>query len=126
MRRHYRTLAPPEFLDTVDAHARAVAAGDGGRARSYVSERTLEAHDAALLRIGSIRPLSGYDVIARARLGRHYIVKVRFHDAGGKNVTLQNRWHNENAGGWRIVEVEDIDIRPPWVKPAIPTVSANA
>jgi hypothetical protein len=125
MLRHHRTLAPPELVDTVDAHARAVAAGDDGRARSYVSERTADAHDAALSRLALIRPLNGYEVIARARLGHHYIVKVRFHGADGKNVTLQNRWHNENADGWRVVEVEDIGIRPPWVKPAQATVSTD-
>lgn len=122
----HRTLTPPELVDTVDAHARAMAASDDARARSYVSARAVEAHEAALVRIGSIRPLIRYDIIARARLGHHYIVKVRFHGAGGKNVTLQNRWHNEAASGWRIVEVEDIGIRPPWVKPANPMVTTDA
>ena len=125
MGKQYRTLASPEFFDAVEAHARAVATGDAS-AGSSVSERAFEAHEAALVRISSIRPLRGYAVIARARLGQHYIVKVRFDGAGGESVTLQNRWHKEDSGRWRIVEVEDIGIRPPWVKPEKPTVIANA
>ncbi len=125
MAKHYHTLAPPDLLDAVDAHARALCGGDDRRAASFISERALQAHQEALARITTIRPLRGYEVIARARLGRHYIVKVRFHGEAA-NVTLQNRWHSDDSHQWRVVEVEDIDLRRPWVKPDKPTVTANA
>jgi hypothetical protein len=112
-----RTGLPPELEAAVTAHAAAMAAGDERGAAAFVDERAASAANAAIARAASIRPLSGCEVIARARLGLHYIVKLRLTGAAGAKVTLQNRWHQESGGAWRLIEIEDAGLRSPWKKP---------
>ena len=111
-----RTVFPAELADAVAAHATALVAGDDGGAAKFVNDRAAAAFGAAIKRGASMRPFKGYEVIARARLGFQYIVKVRVHGAAG-DLTLQNRWHEEGNGDWRIVEVEDLGLQSPWKKP---------
>ena len=111
-----RFIFPPELDQAVAAHAQAVRAGDGEAAERYVLAVALEAHRAALRRAAAINPPHEFEVIARARLGHQYFVKVRFREAG-ESFTLQNRWLRENDGPWRIIEVEDLAVRSPWTKP---------
>jgi len=118
--KHHQTLVPGELTAAIEAHARALAAGDVRAAETWVDPRALEAHRAATGRAAEILPLAGFELIARARIGFHYIVKIRFHGAGGGNLPLQNRWAENAAGAWRIVELEDLGLRSPWKKPDKP------
>jgi hypothetical protein len=110
------TVFPPELADAVAAHAAAMVVGDEGGAAKFVNDRAAAAFGAAIKRGASMRPFTSYEVIARARLGFQYIVKVRAHGTAG-DLTLQNRWHKEDDGNWRIVEIEDLGLQSPWKKP---------
>src|SRR5216684_1229446 len=108
-----RTVVPIELDESVAGHASAFSHGDDRAAERFVVNSALEAPRA-------------FEVLARARLGLHYVVKVRFH-RDGREVLLQNRWRMEPDGTWRIVEVEDLGLRSPWTKPdQTQPVNANA
>ena len=128
--KRYRALVPDELREAFEAYARAVLASDladDPAVEEFVAVRARESHRGALAKIAAAGPLSGYSILARARLGFHYVIKVRFSAAGGSEVTLQNRWCDEKSAGWRIVEVEDLGLRSPWKRPDQPAaVNHNA
>jgi hypothetical protein len=126
MRKQHQRLIPDELLQAIDVHARAIIAGDSPTAERFVEERANEAHRAALARINSGARPSAFEVIARARLGGHYIVKIRFLRDQKSVAAIQNRWRCED-GRWGIAEVEDLGLHSPWKKPDKPAeVNANA
>lgn len=121
-----RTRVPIELDESVGGHASAFAHGDDRAAEGFVASGALEAHRAASARSLKLGAPREFEVLARARLGLHYVVKVRFH-RDGREVLLQNRWRIEPDGTWRIVEVEDLGLRSPWIKPdQTQTVNGNA
>ena len=108
------------------AQAAATVANDIATANRFIDPRADSAIADALAPTASIRPLAGYAVTARARLGFHYLVKVRFAGRSGDFV-LQNRWSRNDDGQWRIIECDDLGVQSPWKKPNKPdTVAANA
>jgi hypothetical protein len=111
-----RTVVPIELDESVAGHASAFSHGDERAAERFVVNAALEAHRAAFARSSALSAPREFEVLARARLGLHYVVKVRFH-RDGREVALQNRWRREPDGTWRIVEVEDLGLRSPWTKP---------
>jgi hypothetical protein len=110
-----RTVYPPELETAVIAHAAATVAGDDRGAAHFVSGRAQEAFGAVLQRAASMRPFDHYEVIARARLGFQYLVKLRLRGKAG-DLNLQNRWAADRDE-WRIAEIEDLGLRSPWKKP---------
>jgi hypothetical protein len=126
MKKHYLAIVPDDLLAAAQAHARALADGDSDTAAAFVDARAEQAYRAALARVSMLRPPVHFDIIARARLGFHFIVKVRFHGAGGDSATFQNRWRQEDGPKWRIVEIDDLGLQSPWTKPEKPMVNANA
>lgn len=121
-----RTVVPIELDESVAGHASAFSQGDDRAAERFVVKAALEAHSAAFARSSALSAPREFEVLARARLGLHYVVKVRFH-RDGRAVLLQNRWRMEPDGKWRIVEVEDLGLRSPWTKPDLTqTVNGNA
>jgi hypothetical protein len=121
-----RTMVPIELDESVAGHARAFSHGEDRAAERFVVSAALEAHRAASARSSALGAPCEYEVLARARLGLHYVVKVHFH-RDGREVLLQNRWRMEPDGAWRIVEVEDLGLRSPWTKPEKnQTVTGNA
>ena len=109
-----RTGLPPELEIAIAAYTAALAAGDHGGATALVDGR---ADAAVIARVASIGPAGRVDVIARARLGHQYLVKLRLTGAAGTTMTLQSRWHKANGGAWRLIEVEDAGLQSPWQKP---------
>jgi hypothetical protein len=104
----------PELEAAIDAHARAVCGGDQAAAEQLLETRALEGHRAGWAAASANHPFQGFEVLARARIGSHYIVKVRWHSASGE-VLWQNRWAQIADGRWLIAEVEDLTIkRTPW------------
>jgi len=121
-----RRVVPIELDASVAGHASAFSHGDDRAAERFVVNTALEAHRAAFARSSAIGVPREFEVLARARLGLHYVVKVRFH-SDGREVLLQNRWRMEPDGTWRIVEVEDLGLRSPWTKPDLTqSVNGNA
>ena len=121
-----RTVVPIELDQSVAGHASAFSHGDERTAEGFVANAALEAHRAPFARSSALGAPCAFEVLARARLGLHYVVKVRFHHEG-REVLLQNRWRMEPDGTWRIVEVEDLGLRSPWIKPEkAQPVSGNA
>lgn len=117
--KQYRTIIPGELREAVAGHAGAVIEGNEASAEGWVEGLALEGHRAALKHAAEIRPLRNFELIAHARLGFQFIVKVRFHGAGG-NLPLQVRWRRQNGSGWRIVEVENLNEHSPWRRPDKP------
>jgi hypothetical protein len=111
-----RTMVPIELDESVAGHASAFSRGDDRAAERFVVNAALEAHRATFARSSAVGTPREFEVLARARLGLHYVVKVRFH-RDGREALLQNRWCKEADGTWRIVEVEDLGLRSPWTKP---------
>jgi hypothetical protein len=100
--------------ERIAAHAAAVVAGDDRAAEAFVLAGALEGWRAAASQLGARRPIAGYQTLARARIGAHFIAKVRFHHSDGTAMTLLLRW-KEAEGGWMIASVEDITTkRSPW------------
>lgn len=116
-----RTFVPAELNEAVNAHAAATVANDAVEAGRYIDARTTEAVAAALGRAGALRPFMRYEVLARARLGFHYLVKVKFIGRSG-DLILQNRWSRSDDGDWRLIECDDLGIKSPWKKPDKPIV----
>lgn len=116
-----RTVVPVELNEAVAAHAAATVANNATEAGRYIDVRAAEAVAAALGRAGALRPFLRYEVIARARLGFHYLVKVKFIGQSG-DLTLQNRWSRTADGDWRLIECDDLGVKSPWKKPDKPIV----
>jgi hypothetical protein len=107
-------VAPPPAFDpraalgdlgaTLDAHRRALAAGD-----VEALERDVDPDlAAALARLGG--SLVGVDVVGCARLGGHRVVKLHLRGAGGTTV-LQERWV-PSAPGWRLMAIDILTAMP--------------
>lgn len=110
-----RTDCAPALAAAIKAHAAAMAAGDDRGAAAFVNDQTEEDCGVALRRASSMRPFIRHDVIALARLGFQYLVKLRLHGQAS-DLTLQIRWAVEH-GQWRIVELDDLGLRSPWQQP---------
>ena len=110
-----RTACPPELEAAVIAQAAASVAGDDCGVAAFVSGRAQDAFGAVLQRVASMRPFDRYEVIARARLGFQYLVKLRLRGKAG-DLNLQNRWAAD-GDEWRIAEIEDLGLHSPWKKP---------
>ncbi len=120
-----RVVVPEELAAAVAAQAAATVANDAAAGR-YLDARAAEAIAIALGRAETLRPFTRYERIACARLGHHYLVKVKFVGRSGE-LTLQNRWSHGADGHWRIIECDDLGLKSPWKKPAKPMlVNANA
>jgi hypothetical protein len=111
-----RVGLPPELEAIVSAYASAIVAGDDRLAATFVEERATASLSAAMEHIASMRPLKGVEVIARARLGFQYIVKLRFRSGAGSGLVFQTRWHRGSVGVWRLIEIEDSGSQSPWKK----------
>ncbi|MBE3604221.1 hypothetical protein IMX07_11365 [bacterium] len=116
-----RTVVPVELNEAVAAHAAATVVNDAAEASRYIDARAAEAVAAALGRAGALRPFIRYEVLARARLGFHYLVKVKFIGRSG-DLILQNRWSRTANGDWRLIECDDLGVKSPWKKPDKPIV----
>jgi len=121
-----RTGFPPELEAAVTAHAAAIMAGDDRGAANFVDDSAAASAHALIVRAASMRPFSGAEVVARARLGFHYIVKLRLTGGAGAILTLQNRWHRDHGGAWRLLEVEDAGAQSPWKKPVEKVMETGA
>lgn len=124
--KHYQTLIPGELREAVAHYARAVIDGDEASAEGLVEASAIEGHRAALKQAAGMPLFENFELIAHARLGFQFIVKIRFQGAGDK-LPLQIRWRRQNGNGWRIVEVENLGEKSPWQRPDKPKpVNANA
>jgi hypothetical protein len=120
-----RTGLSAELEEAIAEHAAAIVAGDDTRAAKFVdaavkaqSSLSVDKVESRAIR-DSAKPsgkFTSYEVIARARLGFQYLVKLRLRGVDG-DLNLQNRWHQTNGGDWRIVEIEDLGSESPWKKP---------
>lgn len=126
MKKRYLAIVPDDLLEAAQAHARALVVGDSDSAAVFVDARAAEAHRAARARVSMLRSPVRFEIVARARLGFHFIVKVRFYGADGDSATFQNRWRQEAGPTWRIIETDDLALLSPWKKPEKPMVNANA
>src|ERR1700691_2373389 len=118
-----RTNFPAAMRAAVAEFAAAMTASDEAGAAAWTSAAARDALTAAFARTAQIRPWTKYTVIAQARLGFQYIVKVRFEGAAG-GASMQCRWActdddaAEKTGAWRIVELDDLGVHSPWKRPA--------
>jgi len=118
--KQYQTSIPADLRDAVRSSAQAVVDGDMARAEGCVEGPVLDAYRAALESAAQMRPLRSFELLAHARLGLQFIVKVRFQGANGRPLPLQLRWRRQNGNRWRIVEVENLNEISPWRRPDKP------
>lgn len=112
----------PELDRVIAAHGRALETG--ASLGEFIAADKRDAYRAVMDAVLKDGALSGFDPIGKARIGFHYISKIRFTRAG-RTVTLLNRWRGEN-GTWRIVEVTDLSARRSgWSEEAPPTRTEN-
>jgi len=100
----------PELNEMIEAHARAVTAGDTAAAESHVSAGALEAQRTILAADASKAPYEKCEVLARAKIGSQFMSKIRLVGCGGSLVLL-NRWKRSDDGKWQIAEVDDLSSR---------------
>ena len=108
----------PELEKAIDAHARAVAAGDLSSARGFLSSGNNDPHDQFVSKVkpGSIKEIVK---LGRARIGAQHMSKIRFL-TDGEPLLMVNRWREEN-GSWRIADSEDLSgKRSPWSDIEVP------
>jgi hypothetical protein len=105
-------VAPPPLFDLgaalgelagpLEAHRRALAAGDGAALRAELGAGA--GPDAAATYASLAGPFERVDVVGCARIGRQRVVKLRLEGARSR-VVLQERWV-PSPDGWRIAAVE--------------------
>ncbi|HTT74641.1 MAG TPA: hypothetical protein VMF50_01510 [Candidatus Binataceae bacterium] len=111
-----RVHFPDSLYQAVTAYAESIMKGDMDAGSKLVAAGAMVSHRETFASAAEKQPWNDYDLIARARLGRQYIVKVRFHGSSGA-LTLQCRWRESAGSGWQIAEIADIGLRSPWLKP---------
>jgi hypothetical protein len=119
------TGLPPELALAVAEHAAAFVAGDDHVVAKFAGDRAMAESDATIRRAATLRPFGRYEIIARARLGFQYMVKLRLSGKRG-DLNLQTRWHQVDGGTWAIVEIEDIGLESPWKRPAQEAMGGKA
>jgi hypothetical protein len=92
----------------VRAHAARVLARDA-RARADLAPGAAVT-PADLLERLLAASLTGFVVVAHARVGAHHIFKVRY--GGPTTLVVQARWVQEPDGGWRAHDVELTRVAP--------------
>jgi hypothetical protein len=118
--KRYQTAIPGDLRDAIASHAQSLIKGDSADAEKWVEGPGLEGYRAAVAPTAEMQPLESFDVIAHARLGFQFIVKVRFHAGNNFKLPLQVRWRTQNGTAWRIIEVENLNSHSPWRKPDKP------
>ncbi len=97
----------PELDRAIAAHGRALELG--APLGEFIAADARGSYRAVMDAVLKDGPLSGFQPVGKARIGFHYLSKVRF-ARGGQTIVLLNRWRDEN-GTWRIVEVTDLSGR---------------
>ncbi|HEY1851648.1 MAG TPA: hypothetical protein VGG60_11530 [Candidatus Binataceae bacterium] len=118
------TGLPPELALAVAEHAAAFVAGDDHVVAKFADDRAAAESDATIRRAAALRPFVRYEIIARARLGFQYMVKLRLCGKRG-DLNLQTRWHQVD-GVWAITEIENIGLESPWKRPAQEAMGGKA
>jgi hypothetical protein len=112
----------PALEDAISALVDALAKGDARSAETLVSDSARDAFkqlSGAAFGSGSVQSI---ERLGFARIGFHYMMKLRF-IAGGAKITWLLRWREED-GRWRLASIEDLSgKRSPWSD--VPTL-ANA
>jgi len=100
---------PDELARALDAHARAILAGDLGALERQVVP---EARDAVLPAYRELvgGPVSELTLVASARLGGHWVLKQRLTGPDGVRL-LQARWQ-PGERGWQVAEAEIVRREP--------------
>jgi hypothetical protein len=93
---------PADLAEAVDAHARALAAGDVAGALGQVAEGARERVQAVYGALGA--PYDRARVVGVARIGAYRIVKLRLESAAGAAV-VQARW-TPSPSGWRVTTAD--------------------
>jgi hypothetical protein len=105
---------PVELREAIAAHARAVLASDAAAAERFVTPAALDGYRTAIEAAAQCGPFESYTAPALARLGTHYIARLRLTGPRG-SALMQIRWKREADANWRIAEAEYFPPgRSPW------------
>lgn len=119
----------PELREAIAIHARGMIARDTAAGERFVTAAALESYRTATQAAAQCGPFDNYTAPALARLGSHYISKVRLVGPRG-SALIQIRWKREADGNWRIAEAEYFPPgRSPWTgvgRPKPPGVVGRA
>jgi hypothetical protein len=103
----------PELTQRIDAHAKALVAGDDRAAEAFVTSTGMATCRPAFASATTQRPFKSFELLACAKIGMQFMAKTRFNGEHGPS-TLLIRWKKID-GVWMIAEAEDITgKRSPW------------
>ncbi len=102
-------VVPADLAQRVEAHGRALVAGDRTTARRDATPHAAAAVDAAYATLGG--PWERARPVACARIGGYRVVKLAL-EGPGRSSVLQLRWQPV-AGEWRIAAADVVRIEPP-------------
>jgi hypothetical protein len=112
----------PALEDAIAALIDALAKGDAPAAETLVSDSARDAFKGLAGAAFGSGPAQLIERLGFARIGFHYMMKLRF-VAGSAKITWLLRWREED-GHWRLASIEDLSgKRSPWSD--VPTL-ANA
>jgi hypothetical protein len=112
----------PALEDAIAALIDALAKGNARTAEALISDSAREAFTELSDAAFGAGPAQSIERLGFARIGFHYMMKLRF-VAGGAKITWLLRWREED-GRWRLASIEDLSgKRSPWSD--VPTL-ANA
>jgi hypothetical protein len=121
-------IKEPELAEAIASHARSVLSGNIEAAEASVAHPALEPYRVAMAEALRLWPFNRFETPGFARIGTHYISKVRFLGERG-SALMQIRWKREPGGDWIIAEAEYFPAgRNPWtgVKPPRPAANRAA
>jgi len=112
----------PALEQSIAAFQDALAKGDLSAAEALVASQARDSFREIAGAALAKGPAQSAERIGFARIGFHYMMKLRLVSAGAK-ITWLLRWREEN-GAWRLAAIEDLSSkRSPWSD--VPTL-ANA
>jgi hypothetical protein len=112
----------PALEESIAAFVDALSKGDARAAQTLVSDAARDAFGHVVLPALGQGPAQAVERIGFARIGFHYMMKLRLTSAETR-LTWLLRWREDN-GAWRLASIEDLSgKRSPWSD--VPTL-ANA
>jgi len=103
----------PALEDAIAGLIDALGKGDARAAEVVVSDSSREAFKELVGAAFGAGPVQSIERLGFARIGFHYMMKLRF-VAGGAKITWLLRWR-ESDGRWRLASIEDLSgKRSPW------------
>jgi hypothetical protein len=103
----------PALEESIGAFIDALSKGDASTPEAYVSDQARDTFRSLAASALANGPAQSAERVGFARIGFHYMMKLRFRSSN-RTLTWLLRWREED-GAWRLASIEDLtDKRSPW------------